>query len=130
MIDLRKAKVGDLFKRRDGRTVCYQGSRDSMIYRHYLADEAYTDDGAYLVDEPAHTLDIVAKYRAAALRSLESLHEQTMKVAVASNTKKAIKIAAYEDVLRELKHYLTTSGCYESRKRELVNKIDKAMEAK
>jgi hypothetical protein len=74
MIDLRKAKVGDLFKRRDGRTVRYQGSCDtSPIYKHYLADEAYADWGAYFVDEPAHTLDIVAKVKVEAPKKRKEL---------------------------------------------------------
>jgi hypothetical protein len=78
---------------------------------------------------PGQTEKEYAAELSASLRSLESLHEQMMAVAVASNTKKAIKIAVCEDALREVKLYLVTSGCFDSRKRELVDNIDKALQA-
>jgi hypothetical protein len=73
MVDLRKAKVGDLFKRRDGRKVYYQGSCDSGPYRHYLEGEAYTDEGAYLHRNSENKLDIVAKVKVEAPKKRKEL---------------------------------------------------------
>jgi hypothetical protein len=62
MIDLRKAKPGDLFRRRDGCVVAYVRRYGNCTYQHVVGDIAYTDEGNYYCNRRS-TMDIISKAR-------------------------------------------------------------------